>query len=461
MIHLAHPHFQHTLEHQEEGTPPRFAPFRGWRYAPSIPLEHVLTPPYDVIDEEARKGYVARHPYNIIRVILGDPSEEATTHPEAYEEAARLLRKWKHGGVLRQDPRPAFYLLRQRFRTPLGETRVRWGIIGRLLLRNWGEGILPHEQTFPAAKADRLALLKATRAHFSPIFALFSDEGGMVRELMAEVQRSRPDASFSDDEGVEHTLWVVQMPQMVERFQRALAARTFYVADGHHRYETALNFQRWMRKQYPDAPPGQPYDYAFLYVTPMEDPGVTILPTHRALSPALEVNREQVLNIVRRAYDVMPIKGDETLLRWIHTLRPGDSNLALVFPEGPGYKLHLRMDRAYVQEKLTAVPRPIAELAVYHLQAFVLGPAVGIGESPTEQKRVIRFLPDAKTLVQEVRAGRWSMVALVAATSLKQLQAIADARLVAPPKATYFYPKLPSGLVILSAGEDAEGHGED
>ena len=450
MIHTTRTQHPTAQEDRREGEVARFAPFRGWRYAPHIPLARVLTPPYDVIDARARRTFMERHPYNIIRIILGDPTGDLPTSPDAYGEAARTLRAWQAEGILRRDETPAFYILRQRFRTPGGEEMERLGVIGRLLLRPWGQGILPHEQTFPTAKADRLALLKAARAHFSPIFALFSDADGAVRSLLREVTHARPHATFVDDEGVEHTLWVLHAPSHVDRLGAFLSSKTFYVADGHHRYETALNYQRWMRERHPQAPLGQPYDYAFLYVAALEDPGVTILPTHRALRPSLNIDRERVLRVAARAYDITPIPADERLLRWVQQLPPGESNLALVFPSGTGYKLHLRMDRPYVQEHLAAVPPPIGELAVYHLQRFILGPAIGIGDAPAEQKRVIRFRPDTDVLLREVREGRWGMVAFVAPTSLAQLQAIADARLVAPPKATYFYPKLPSGLVIMS-----------
>ncbi len=429
-------------------TPPRFAPFRGWRYAATIPLAQVLTPPYDVIDEHARRMYEQRHPYNIIRLILGDPRADRPTSPEAYQQAAQTLRSWQREGILQQEDQPAFYVLRQRFSTFTGEQKERVGLIGRLLLSPWGEGILPHEKTFPTAKADRLALLKATHAHFSPIFALYPDPQAAVRGILQQTTQLPEAARFTDDQGVEHTLWVLQDEHLISRLAAHLQTTTFYVADGHHRYETALNYQRWMREQYPDAPPGQPYDYAFFYVAAFEDPGVTILPTHRALHPSLPVQRERVLAAAAQAYDVTPVSDDEALLRWLHRLHPGDSNVALVFPDGPAYKLHLRLDRSYVQEALSQVPPPIGELAVYHVQRFLLGPGVGIGETPQEQKRVIAFRPDGDRLVQEVRQGRWSMVVLVAATSLAQLRAIADARLIAPPKATYFYPKLPSGLVI-------------
>ncbi len=429
------------------------APFRAWRYAADIPLDEVLIPPYDVIDEQQQAAFYRRHPHNVIRLVLGRTYPDDTPTRNQYTRAAATLRTWQRLGIFTQDAEPSYYVLRQTFTAPDGSSISRVGVIGRFRLQPWGQGILPHEQTFPTAKADRMALLKATGMHFSPIFALYSDPEHEVASLLAQVVAGPPVAVFHDDAGVRHEVWRVWDPSLVRGMHRAFSGRTFYVADGHHRYETALAFRRWMRERHPDAPPGQPYDFALMYVAAMEDPGVTILPTHRALRGRPDVTPERVLAAARRAYAVEPIGDDEALLRWIASVAPGMPDLALIFPTGPAYRLRLRLDSHPAQRMLAEVPRPIADLAVYHLQRFILGPGAGVGESPSEQKRVLAFRPDTRQLVQEVRAGLWNLVALVAPTSLAQLRAIADAGLVAPPKATYFYPKLPSGLVMYAARE--------
>lgn len=426
------------------------APFRGWRYTANISLDQVLVPPYDVINEQQQAVFYRRHPYNIIRLVLGRTYPEDTPKYNRYTRAAVTLHTWKQGGILIQDATPSYYVLRQRF-TLEGNTLARVGVIGRFRLQPWRQGIYPHEQTFPTAKEDRLALLKATGMHFSPIFALYSDPQHEIAHLLSSVMAQPPVAVFRDDAGVYHELWRVSDPSLVREMQGALRGRTFYVADGHHRYETALAFQQWMRQHHPDAPPGQPYDFAFMYVTRMEDPGVTILPTHRALRGRPDVTPERILTAARQAYHVEPLHDDEEVLRRITKAAPGTPDLALIFPEGPAYWLRLRRDAHRVRRMLVQVPQPMADLAVYHLQQFILGPGAGVDASPLKQKKVLAFRPDAQLLVREVRSGLWNLVALVAPTSLAQLRAIADAGLVAPPKATYFYPKLPSGLVMYSA----------
>ena len=424
------------------------APLRGWRFAEGIPLSEVVTPPYDVIGPEHQKRLFFRHPYNMVRLILPSATSGMGEGEDVYQAAARRFQEWQRTGVLAQDPVPSFYVLRQEFSLPHGETRSRTGVIGRFALRPWGQGILPHERTFPTAKADRLALLQATGVHFSPIFTLYSDPEGQTEQLLARCLTRPPVAQFTDDDGVVHTLWRVAEPEHVHVLQQWLAGRVYYVADGHHRYETALAYQRWRRQQEPHQPWGQLYDYVLLYAAPMEQQGVVILPTHRAIRSPRPLSPAVVLAAAARAYTVEPMYDDAALLQWVSRRTPGEPSLALVFPTGPAYRLRLRLTASPVLHMLGTMPPFVAHLTVYHLQHFILGPVVGIPEEPDAQKRWVTYSPDAARLVREVRIGQWDMVALVAPTSIEQLRAIAEAGLVAPPKATYFYPKLPAGLVM-------------
>ncbi len=429
------------------------APFRGWRYADIASLSEVLVPPYDVITPVQQRAYYERHPYNIIRLVLGltYPMDSPTNN--RYTRAATTLQMWQRLGILRRDDVPSYYILRQRFPLPGGRSGTRVGVIGRFRLRPWGEGIFPHEQTFPGTKADRIALLRATATQFSPVFALSSVPSRDLLRVLEDLLSSPPVARYSDDDGVEYELWIMNGTARVRTLREMFAGSTFYVADGHHRYETALAYQREMRARYPDAPPGSPFDYTLMYVAALDDPGVVILPPHRALDGRVPVSPGHVLECARAAYDLEPMQDDDAIVRWAESVPAGLPDIALVFPDGPGYKLHLRMDRPVVQRLFAEAPRPLANLAVFQLQRLVLGPGAGVGDAPEEQKQRLAFRPDARALVAETRAGRWDMVALVSATHLDQLRAIAEAGLIAPPKATYFYPKLPSGLVMYSVRE--------
>ena len=430
----------------------RMVPFQGWRFAPELPLADVITPPYDVIGPEAQQRFFFRHPYNVVRVILPHVAALPGDPPDPYTAAAHRWRAWQQAGVLRRDEAPGFYVLRQEFSVPHGGRHVRVGIIGRFALRPWGEGILPHERTFPTAKADRLALLKATGVHFSPIFLLYSDPEGLTEALLNTMVTEMPVATFTDDDGVTHTLWRVTRPDWVDAIQHLLRGRVFYVADGHHRYETALAYRRWCRQQVGHLPSDPPFDYVLAYATAMEQSGVVILPTHRAIRNPRPVSPSQVLAAAARAYTVEPVYDDTVLMQWVLRRTPGEPALALVFPTGPAYRLRLRLTTSPVLHMLGTMSSFVAHLTVYHLQHFILGPVLGIPEAPDAQKQWVSYSPDAARLVREVRSGRWDMVALVAPTSIDQLRAIAEAGQVAPPKATYFYPKLPAGLVMDQVG---------
>ena len=287
----------------------RVQPFRGWRYdlqqAGAASLNELVTPPYDVINDQQQAAFYARNPHNVIRIDLARDHPGDDDRTNRYRRAAETLTSWQASGILRQETEPAMYLLRERYPTADGGQGVRTGLIFRLKLAPWGEGILPHERTFPGAKADRLALTIATASQCSPIFLLYSDPSGDAqRPLLAAAERPA-DVAFQDDDGVEHAVWVLTGSDLLAA--AALESKTFYLADGHHRYETALNYQRYRRggllpdtaapaplsswqavphfDAYPAPGPFEPqsYDFAWVYAACMEDPGVLILPTHRCI----------------------------------------------------------------------------------------------------------------------------------------------------------------------------------
>lgn len=458
----------------------RIRPLRGWRYdlaaAGATSLDELLTPPYDVISPAQQQAFYQRHPYNGIRLILGRDEPGDGDHENRYTRAAATLRQWQSLGVLRQETTPAIYLLRQRYRLPDGTAATRTGLIARLRLAPWGQGVLPHERTFPAAKADRLALTVATQTQFSPIFALYSDPDGTVLSPLLAAADRPPEAFYSDDEGVEHTLWAITEPEALRSARAALEPRTFYIADGHHRYETALTYQRWCRgAALPDSPPPapltswaavpgyltrpfpasekpQPFDYVLFYAACLEDPGVTILPTHRCVHHLPDFSADRLLDGLRHHFEVRPVANDAQLLVALQQAGSGSHTYALLLPEGPGYLLRLRRDSA-VEAHLHHAGHPaVMATDVAALQALVLGPLLGISNEPSEQKQYLTTLTDAQEAMVGTRAGRFQVAFLLNPTTVEQLRAVAEARQIMPPKATYFYPKLPSGLVIHMIG---------
>lgn len=459
----------------------RVQPFRGWRYdlaaAGASSLDELLAPPYDVISSLEQAALYARHPCNIIRLDLSRDEPGDDDWWNRYVRAAADLATWQRQGILRQEKQPAIYLLRERFVLPNGKPAVRTGAIFRLRLAPWGEGILPHERTFPAAKADRLALTIATEAQFSPIFLLYADPEGRAQAALATAAKRRPDAMLVHGEGVEQSLWAISDVRAIAGFARALAPTTFYIADGHHRYETALNYQRFRRGGgLPDTLPPppltswtavprysshleprpeglQPYDYAWAYAAATEDPGVVILPTHRCIHDVHGFDANHLLAGLRTEFSLVPVTEDTALLEALGQTSPGDHAFGLVLPgPGPAYLLRRRPELGGASGWHEAQHPAVAAVDVVALQGLVLGPWLGISAEPDELKRHVHFTPRAQEAIEQTRGGAFQAAFLVKPTTLDQLRAVSDAGQVMPPKATYFYPKLPSGLVINSLG---------
>ena len=455
----------------------RIQPFLGWRFdlerAGAASLSELVTPPYDVISAAQQTAFYARHPHNAIRIDLPRDEPGDGDRANRYARAAATLANWKAGGILSEESAPAIYWLRERYPLPGPGHGVRSGLIFRLRLAPWGDGILPHERTFPGAKADRLALTLATASQCSPIFLLYSDPAGDVTRSVQDAGSHPPHASFRDDDGVERELWALTDPDLLATAASLLDSKTFYLADGHHRYETALTYQRFRRSGWlPDTPApeplsawpavpnanrppagdsetSQPHDFAWVYAACMEDPGVLILPTHRCIHDVPDFDAGRLLAALETRFDVSAVPGDDALIDALRQTPPSDHSFGLVLPgEAPGVVLRLRKDPTALALLHAADHPAVASVDVAVLQTLVLGPLLGVSRDPGEMKRSISFTPSAEQAIAGARAGQYQAAFLVNPTRLGQLVEVSQEGQVMPPKATYFYPKLPSGLVI-------------
>ncbi len=403
-------------------------PFHGLRYdeTKAGPLANVICPPYDVISDALREDLSQRSPYNLVRVELGSPDGDAPG-TDRYIRARQLLDDWTTKGVLRDDHTRAFYLSDHYFELG-GERLRRRGIFAALRLYQEGRGIVrPHERTFPKPKADRLALLRATRTNTSPVFGMVADPKGELARSLERWMAHGPARLVADAHlGKErHLLWALDDPATARKLAGFLRDERVYIADGHHRYETGLAYlHEEQEAKHIELDEDTP-NHILAYLCTLDDPGLRILPTHRILRGA----RDAIDAAITRSFNVRPVDPGSLDLR--------DAGVVHV-RDGVMRALSLRRGQeATLPEAWRALPVAHAEL--------ILGPAREAGAEITYEHET--------ALAMEAGAVGGADALLVAAVTSRELQRVADAWEKLPEKTTYFYPKVPAGLVLRPLGD--------
>lgn len=401
--------------------PALVAPFCGERYRAELNLSDVLAPPYDVISPAERSALAARHAYNVVRIILPEGDGDR------YQRAAALLEEWRRRAVLVPDPGEGLYVVRQRFALASGAWHQRTGLLAAVAAERFGGGrVKPHERTHAGPKADRLALMRATGTMCEALLMLCRDTAGVLQERLAVVTASKPLVQ-GELAGVEVTLWRVHGGEAAE-LASAAAAEPLYIADGHHRYETAVAY----RGENPKA------SHTLALIVPMGDPGLVVLPTHRLVG-GRPVGTEAVAALAER-FTVQSLAQGADLVGALETL-PARGECLLVLRDG-AYRLARR--GGTVPPELNDLAPPVRALDVAwadHLVVPVLRRMAG--EEP------LRYTSDAAAALAALARGEAGAAVLLRPPTVADVLAVADAGAFMPPKATYFTPKVPSGLVFL------------
>ncbi|HLY31772.1 MAG TPA: DUF1015 domain-containing protein [Ktedonobacterales bacterium] len=431
-------------------------PLPGIRYSPEVDLAEVVTPPYDVISPDAQGRYYERSPQNIIRLELGmeQPTDDALDN--RYTRAARTFAEWRWQGVLQQDP-PTLYLYEQRF-TALGAERRRLSLLARVRIEPWEAGvILPHERTLSKPKDDRLKLTRATAATLSPIMALYDDPRGALAKTFAGVRRRKPPIAFSDEAGEEHRLWAVRDAAQFAAVSQFFADRQLYIADGHHRYETALTYRdevRAMRRELSaeDAP-----NFTLMALSAIEDPGLVVLPTHRIVRG---LDMERLANMsdeLGAHFTVEPLETLEaqTVLAALGVAAGKDQEtaFALIAPDGARILRLTPAGRAAMATRAgpnVGSSEAWRRLDVAILHELVLNRVLGISDEAVRAGEIVSYTRDAGAAIAAVRSGAdgAQVAVLLNPTPPAAIRDVARAGDRMPQKSTYFYPKLITGLVI-------------
>lgn len=429
-------------------------PFRGLRFDPSrVPdLSRVVCPPYDVISPEMQRALHERDPYNMVRLELGYASSDAEGG-DRYSRAAQTLDRWLQSGVLVQETDPALYLHRVTFRVR-GQERTRRELLALVRLEEWDRRVvLPHERTMAEPKADRLNLLRATGANLSPVFGLYEGAHPSLEKAWRLAEGHAPAAEYTDDDSSHHLLWAITGPEVVEPIVREFVGQPIFIADGHHRYETALRYRDERRAQATDWTGEEPWNFVMMVLVAADDPGLVVLPTHRLLRglKAMDLAAVEARLSAHFQLELLPVPPgtpEERAARFMELVQangraqtaygmlgPGPGPMALLVPRD-GARRALPAHRSEAWQALD----------VALLDTLAITPLLEDALLPREQ--ALGYTRDEVEAFLAVDSGSFQLAFLLKATPVHQVLAVASAGDRMPEKSTYFYPKPPTGLVL-------------
>jgi uncharacterized protein (DUF1015 family) len=429
------------------------APFRALRYHPArVSLSQVVTQPYDKISPRMQEQYYESSPYNLVRIILGKRTPADQTGDNPYTRAAAFLADWRRDGIFVQDAEPSLYFYSQRFTIPGSQTELeRRGFIGLGRIEDYSaQVVFRHEQTLAKPKADRLDLLRATRAHFGQIFMLYSDPTAEIESALAS--GDAPDMETRDEYGVLHRVWKVSDPQVISRVKGMMRDKKLIIADGHHRYETALNYRNECREAAGSPAPDASSEYLMMTFVNMDSPGLVILPTHRIVHGLPSFSADLFRERARDYFSVEQVDASIDAAR-AHTILGEAAEVGTAL-------LAVTAQRAFLLDRPKAIGSPIfaglslrqQSLDVVQLHKCLLETVLGISEEAIRNQQNIGYYREADEALAQVRTGGANVAFLMSPVRMSQVRDIAFAGEVLPQKSTDFFPKLLSGLTVYALG---------
>jgi uncharacterized protein (DUF1015 family) len=437
-------------------------PFRALRYDPSrVTLANVATQPYDKITTAMQERYYSASPYNLVRIILGKRQSHDTTTDNPYTRAAASFRDWRLQGILRQDPEPSIYRYVQRFSAPAPNNTLqfeRQGFIALGKIEDYSSGVVfRHEQTLAKPKADRLNLLRATKAHFGQIFMLYSDSGAKIDQALAS--SDRPDLEMCDEYEVLHRIWRISDLGMIEQVRNQMRDRKLIIADGHHRYETALTYRDEQRSETKTSakngtklhtdPAFAPSEFVMMTFVNMNSPGLLILPTHRVVHGLANFSEASFRASASRFFTLDEADAGVSPEAAIAMLQEAGHSGTAILAATP--------ERVFLLSR----PKPPAQmfenvsvrqqgLDVVQLHKVLLEQVLGISEAAIRDQANLTYVRNAGEALNSVRTGQANVAFLMNPVRMQQLGEVAFDGEVLPQKSTDFYPKMLSGLTIYA-----------
>ncbi|MGB9716269.1 MAG: DUF1015 domain-containing protein [Thermodesulfovibrionales bacterium] len=406
-------------------------PFKGILYnTDKVSIEDVLSPPYDIITHEYREELYRRSPYNIVRIDLGKEFHNDSEEDNKYTRAKKYLEEWLKEGILIIDKRPSFYAYSMSYNID-GKEKNLIGFLALVMLEEFNKGkIHPHECTYSKPKQDRLNLLRICEANTSPIFSLYKSSGTDISSILSEIKTTRPIFQARDSAGAIHRLWQIAEETDLEKIKREIKDKDIFIADGHHRYETALEFQKEMRMKKLNLSGDEPFNYVMMFLANMHDNGITILPTHRLLKKVPSNAKEKL----SKYFDIETIYSDFDIIK-----RLSGRKCTFGFYQNIDDGWYLLKCK---ENALSEIQPSLRQIDVFVLHELILKNILDISD--------IDYEMDTKKVIERVRSGEYSAAFFLNPTSVEDVEKAASISVRMPPKSTYFYPKLLTGIVINS-----------
>lgn len=434
-------------------------PFRGIRYNQVAigDLSLVVAPPYDVIDKQERDAYYNKHPFNVIRLILNRPKKSDVDADQPYKRAAQFLEQWIAQRILIQDDVPGLYLYRQRYLME-SEYKECTGIVARVRLEEFSDGgILPHEDIMPKPFEDRMKLLVQTKTNLSLVNTLYSDPEERLKKLILTEMERFPLAQFQTPDGVAHDLWLVTEETFVNKITKFFKKKSLYIADGHHRYQTALEYSRRVMEREGVSGDDDPSNFLMMMIVEMENPGLSVLPVHRVVISRRDLSVEHLLKNAEQwftAREVEVPKGARSgqvfhVLRGIEDAGQEGKAFGLFLSDPDRFILLSLKPGLDVQKIVEGESSPdYKNLDVTVLHRLIIEKALGVPSDRESVEQNLVFTKDALEAVRMVDSGIGMAAFLLNPTKVDQVRAVADHGEKMPQKSTYFYPKPCSGVVM-------------
>ncbi|MBN1225632.1 MAG: DUF1015 domain-containing protein [Deltaproteobacteria bacterium] len=435
------------------------APFKGVTYNLDkiAGMENIVAPPYDIISNNDQDYYYEKNPYNVVRLILGKKKTGDSDWDNRYTRAADYFKKWISDEILIRSKEPSIYLTSLEYKSPDNTTtKTRWAFISLVRIEESdSQIIMPHEKTFSFHRQDRLKLMRACNAQFSPIFGLYKDEDNTIFKRFDPVINSLPQLSFTDRDGSNYRMWEVNNSSILKNVSSEMVSKSIVIADGHHRYETARNYRNILRARYGILHTGRAHDYVMMYLTNIADEGISILPTHRLIKFNTHFDTARFFTSVGKYFDPIlfpfsPENQKNIQSIFLDQLKDhGRNKTAIGFYYHQAKNFYILLLKPGARESLGDDLHPsLKKLDVLALSRLILQNTLGIKRDELDNEEIIQYESDATKSLSMISSGECQMVFLLNSTKIDQILEITGNSLLMPRKSTYFYPKIITGLVF-------------